>query len=483
MTTTVRITNEGNVRRIATDPEVVIMAGVQGPPGATGPAGPQGDPGPTGAQGPVGATGDVGATGPAGPQGDPGPTGPQGPQGDPGEVTEAELTAALDALQAEIEAEFNPAYYSPATLSASPGTVAAGAASDLAALGGTLVQINEVTGAPGFIATLTFSGVLTVTGVVIHGYYKGSAGHTVNVEAYNYDTASWDVLGTIPNGGVSPAYYSFNLVNPANYVSGGAAQLRFNHTSSGNATHRLYLDLVQYVKASPVAGPTDHGSLSGLSDLDHPASAIINTPAGNIAATTVQAALDELDSEKQAVSAKGAANGYCGLDAASKVAWANMPAGSEKCLYQRASTVQTSGSTAAEKTAGTVDVDAATYLANDGDSIIIEGWYDTTAPTWTVKHYFGASSVNGATDLGYAGASMRFFVRTVITRTGAAAQRVVSWWAGYNTGSGAAYSPMLIWPTDLTVSNSGTITVKTTLSDADNNLKEIMCRISVVKAA
>lgn len=42
----------------------------------------------------------------------------------------------------------------------------------------------------------------------------------------------------------------------------------------------------------------DHGSLAGLSDLDHPASAIINTPAGTISATTVQAAIDELDSEK-----------------------------------------------------------------------------------------------------------------------------------------------------------------------------------------
>lgn len=43
---------------------------------------------------------------------------------------------------------------------------------------------------------------------------------------------------------------------------------------------------------------TDHGTLTGLTDLDHPASAIINTPAGNIAATDVQLAINELDSEK-----------------------------------------------------------------------------------------------------------------------------------------------------------------------------------------
>lgn len=43
---------------------------------------------------------------------------------------------------------------------------------------------------------------------------------------------------------------------------------------------------------------TDHGSLTGLADQDHPASAIIFTPAGNIAATDVQAAIAELDTEK-----------------------------------------------------------------------------------------------------------------------------------------------------------------------------------------
>lgn len=40
---------------------------------------------------------------------------------------------------------------------------------------------------------------------------------------------------------------------------------------------------------------------------------IHNTPAGNIVATTVQAAINELDGEKQAVSAKDASGGYAGL--------------------------------------------------------------------------------------------------------------------------------------------------------------------------
>jgi hypothetical protein len=50
------------------------------------------------------------------------------------------------------------------------------------------------------------------------------------------------------------------------------------------------------------SSPAVHNSLSGRSATDaHPASAITNTPAGNISATDVQAALNELDTEKSAV--------------------------------------------------------------------------------------------------------------------------------------------------------------------------------------
>lgn len=41
-----------------------------------------------------------------------------------------------------------------------------------------------------------------------------------------------------------------------------------------------------------------HSTLPDIATSGHPASAIVNTPAGNIAATTVQAAINELDSEK-----------------------------------------------------------------------------------------------------------------------------------------------------------------------------------------
>jgi len=59
----------------------------------------------------------------------------------------------------------------------------------------------------------------------------------------------------------------------------------------------------EYVIAAG-SSPTVHNSLTGRSDAGtHPASSISNTPAGNIAATTVQAAINELDSEKAQLAA------------------------------------------------------------------------------------------------------------------------------------------------------------------------------------
>jgi hypothetical protein len=57
----------------------------------------------------------------------------------------------------------------------------------------------------------------------------------------------------------------------------------------------------------------------------HDASAISSVPAGNLAATNVQAALNELDSEKIALTEKGAANGVATLDGGGKIPVAQLP--------------------------------------------------------------------------------------------------------------------------------------------------------------
>lgn len=73
---------------------------------------------------------------------------------------------------------------------------------------------------------------------------------------------------------------------------------------------------------------TEHTKLTNIEDgatADQIASEVPNTPAGNIAATNVQAALNELDTEKQAISEKGVANGYASLDESGLVPTAQLP--------------------------------------------------------------------------------------------------------------------------------------------------------------
>lgn len=89
------------------------------------------------------------------------------------------------------------------------------------------------------------------------------------------------------------------------------------------------------IGAAPAMGADDNyvtdaekvvlGNTSGTNTGDQTATTVPNTPAGNIAATNVQAAINELDSEKIAVSTKGAANGVASLDASGLVPVTQLP--------------------------------------------------------------------------------------------------------------------------------------------------------------
>ena len=86
-----------------------------------------------------------------------------------------------------------------------------------------------------------------------------------------------------------------------------AAQLLVEQGISDIGDDAAALAAAQAALAIPAPvdpGDIDHNDLASRSAADaHPASAITNTPAGSIAATTVQAAIDELDSEKQPLDA------------------------------------------------------------------------------------------------------------------------------------------------------------------------------------
>lgn len=103
------------------------------------------------------------------------------------------------------------------------------------------------------------------------------------------------------------------------YAAAAASSAAAAATSAASAAASA-LDAATYTVAAHMADALDA----------HAASAITNTPAGNIAATTVQAALNELDSEKQTaaqVSSAVAAHTGDAADAHAASAITNTPAG------------------------------------------------------------------------------------------------------------------------------------------------------------
>ena len=105
------------------------------------------------------------------------------------------------------------------------------------------------------------------------------------------ETVSSLAYGSAPFQEMAPLYkmtFRFNASNPSAYTN----------------TARTALTAISRVVGSfaslTATAQSDHGALTGLTDPDHPASAIIFTPTGGIAATDVQTAIAELDTEKVA---------------------------------------------------------------------------------------------------------------------------------------------------------------------------------------
>jgi hypothetical protein len=88
--------------------------------------------------------------------------------------------------------------------------------------------------------------------------------HTVEVRAWNYDTSSYDVLGTLPEEG-SDSEHVYSGLTP-DHISSGAMKFQIYHVSAGAAGHMLYLDHVHVdalVVSRTIAKPTDVRKLLG----------------------------------------------------------------------------------------------------------------------------------------------------------------------------------------------------------------------------
>ena len=175
-------------------------------------------------------------------------------------------------------------------------------------LAGTYIQYNQNNGGSYQMTDLAASQLMSywifAVPAVTHTLVSGAPVSTSNKRFLivpsqtfhvNLSAAQGESLSSIAWGGLAitemAAAWKLTFETKSNYGTTGKVQLV--------DVSRLSLSRSQ-ISGNFTAG--SHNALTGREAVDsHPASAITNTPAGNIAAITVQAALNELDSEKAAL--------------------------------------------------------------------------------------------------------------------------------------------------------------------------------------
>lgn len=193
-----------------------------------------------------------------------------------GNYTATDVEAALE----EVMDKVTPYTYTASTLTVSVGTLTTGSVTSLYTIDdGNVARVTEIGGAPpsgGYDVQVDFSGINPShipNKIQGHISYNGNTAHTVRLQIWNYTgTPAWDNVTTIPNDGGTLTWYSVDVPgNITDYVSAGAAKLRFYHESTGVAGHVLSLDYVVLKDdTSGGGGVTEHGALTGLGDDDHP---------------------------------------------------------------------------------------------------------------------------------------------------------------------------------------------------------------------
>jgi hypothetical protein len=154
------------------------------------------------------------------------------------------LLRALEWMQIEVKKAFEAEYYTANGITKKAGD-SADALSDLQTmLDGNIYLLGEANGAsPAMNLEIDFTGVSSISAIVVMAYYEGSASHAVRIQLYDYNIANWVTIHTM-NDGVDYEQHFKTIVDDTNCISDTNAKIRLYHTESGIGAHDLYIDYV-----------------------------------------------------------------------------------------------------------------------------------------------------------------------------------------------------------------------------------------------
>jgi hypothetical protein len=141
--------------------------------------------------------------------------------------------------------------HEPSSITINTGTLASGTVADVQTMyDGNLLEVDEVTGVPGFDIEFNFTNIhLTqyFNFIVARWRYDGGAAHFVTIDIYNYNTTAWDQVRMFTNSDNFFASMTMYMPvgNQPDYVdASGNAKVRFYHNTTGNASHDIHIDYV-----------------------------------------------------------------------------------------------------------------------------------------------------------------------------------------------------------------------------------------------
>jgi len=145
----------------------------------------------------------------------------------------------------EMTATQNPLTAYPASVTVTAGGTPVGTVAGVQTmLDGSVYQVPEVAATPGFDVRFNFTGIAFTPNAIVHrSWYDGTTTHQVTIELWDYVTEAFVPVSEFE---ASLTYEVQQLPFPegARWTSGGAAIVRFNHSTGGNASQDMYWDYV-----------------------------------------------------------------------------------------------------------------------------------------------------------------------------------------------------------------------------------------------
>ena len=166
----------------------------------------------------------------------------------------------LEKIEQPRGANYTWASIAAASITATAGGIGAGVVADLrTAHDGLYIHVDEVAATPGLNFIVDFTGVTEFSLVHIIGTYDGSATHSIGIQLYYWVGTTWHTWDSMQTGqedtttagGYILDSHDFTVPSSAPYIGTGAdagkVRVRFYHTMGGNASHDLWLDIVELV--------------------------------------------------------------------------------------------------------------------------------------------------------------------------------------------------------------------------------------------